>query len=40
MRILKNFVVILTISSLIYCNSQVKEVKELKTEIDSASYAL
>ena len=40
MRILKNFVVILTISSLISCNSQVKEVKELKTEIDSASYAL
>ncbi len=40
MRILKNLVVLLTISSLISCNSQVKDVKELKTEIDSASYAL
>ena len=40
MRILKNFVVLLTISSLISCNSRVKDVKELKTEIDSASYAL
>jgi FKBP-type peptidyl-prolyl cis-trans isomerase FklB len=40
MRILKNFVVLVAITSLISCNNKPKEVTSLKTEIDSASYAL
>jgi FKBP-type peptidyl-prolyl cis-trans isomerase FklB len=40
MRILKNFVMLAVITSLISCNNKPKEVTSLKTEIDSASYAL
>ncbi len=40
MRILKNFVMLVALTSLISCNNKPKEVTALKTEIDSASYAL
>ncbi|MDP5094111.1 MAG: FKBP-type peptidyl-prolyl cis-trans isomerase [Polaribacter sp.] len=40
MRILKNFAMLVALTSLISCNNKPKEVTSLKTEIDSASYAL
>jgi FKBP-type peptidyl-prolyl cis-trans isomerase len=40
MRILKNFAMLVALTSLISCNNKPKEVTTLKTEIDSASYAL
>lgn len=40
MRILKNFAMLVAVTSLISCNNKPKEVTTLKTEIDSASYAL
>lgn len=40
MRILKNFVIVAVVSSLISCNNQPKEATSLTSEIDSASYAL
>lgn len=40
MRVLKSFIILAVVTSWISCNSQKKEVTSLKTEIDSASYAL
>lgn len=40
MRALKSIIILAVVSSWISCNSQKKEVTSLKTEIDSASYAL
>lgn len=40
MRIIKNLVLILTLTAVISCSPQQKQVKVLETEIDSASYAL
>lgn len=40
MTILKNFAALLAVATMVSCNNQPKEVSSLKTEIDSASYAL
>lgn len=40
MRLLKNVVAVLMVATLFSCNSQSTTKKELKTEIDSVSYAL
>ncbi|NCT09204.1 MAG: FKBP-type peptidyl-prolyl cis-trans isomerase [Flavobacteriia bacterium] len=40
MKVLKSFIILAVVSSWISCNSQKKDVTSLKTEIDSASYAL
>lgn len=40
MRIVKNLAMLAVVTSLISCSNQPKEVTSLKTELDSASYAL
>lgn len=40
MRILKNFAMLVALTSLISCNNKPKEVTSLTSQIDSASYAL
>ncbi|MGY0427233.1 MAG: FKBP-type peptidyl-prolyl cis-trans isomerase, partial [Polaribacter sp.] len=40
MRILKSLTVLVITASLFSCGNQVKQVKSLKTEIDSVSYAI
>ena len=40
MKIIKSVLTITVIASMFSCGNQLKEVKSLNTEIDSASYAL